>query len=332
MKKLSVVKMYCKQYGKDFVFYMLIIGVFSIISFLYEVEMETVLYASLLCLLLLFVYEMVHLHHFLKKHHKLKTVYQNLPYLSEDFFKADTLCEQDLQKIIVKLQETLSKSLTEWESKEQGAIHFYTTWVHQIKTPISVIKMTLQNEDTKEHRMLSSELFRIEQYVEMVLTYLRLESSSFDYVFQEYDLDYIIKETIHKYAPQFIERKIRLQYESVHTKVLTDEKWLSFIIEQILSNCMKYTFQGSVTITVTPEQVLKITDTGIGIAPEDLPRIFEKGFTGYNGRSDKKATGLGLYLCQETAKKLSHTISAESVVGEGTTISIDLKRRPLGVE
>ena len=114
--------------------------------------------------------------------------------------------------------------------------------------------------------------------------------------------------------------------------MLTDEKWLLFIIEQLLSNAVKYTRKGSVTIDVTADKIMRISDTGIGIAPEDIPRIFEKGFTGYNGRVDKKSTGLGLYLCSRTAEKLSHKISVESVPGRGTTVSLDLHRDRLEVE
>ena len=137
-------------------------------------------------------------------------------------------------------------------------------------------------------------------------------------------LDEIIRQAIHKYASQFIRKRIRLVYEPTEITVLTDEKWLLFVIEQILSNAVKYTQEGAVTITVTPDQVLKIADTGIGIAQEDIPRIFEKGFTGYNGRADKKSTGLGLYLCRMAADRLSHQICVESVVGEGSVFMIDL--------
>ena len=159
----------------------------------------------------------------------------------------------------------------------------------------------------------------------MALNYLRLGSESSDYVFREYDLDLILKQAIHKFAPQFIAKKIRLNYAPVSVRVLTDEKWLLFLIEQILSNSIKYTQEGSVTIAVTQDKILTIADTGIGIAPEDLPRIFEKGYTGYNGRLDKKSTGLGLYLCQMAANRLSHNISVISSPGIGTTVSIDLK-------
>lgn len=294
--------------------------------------MEIYLYAGMLCVLFEFLIKGIGFLKFCRKHQQLQWELANIPMFSEDFFKADTLCEEDLQEIIFRLQKIFQSSITQWEEKEQNAIDFYTTWVHQIKTPISVLKMILQKEDTKMNRHLLLEVFRIEQYVEMVLSYLRLDSTSSDFILKEYNLDKIIKEVIHKYAPQFIEKKITLVYEPNDIKIVTDEKWLSFMIEQILSNALKYTMTGSITIHVTQKKILEISDTGIGIAPEDLPRIFEKGFTGYNGRADKKATGLGLYLCRETAKKLSYTIKAESVVGKGTKISIDLNKKELEIE
>lgn len=332
MEKRSLFKLYWKENGKDFLLLFAFLAIFYVIFYLYRIEMEAVLYASALCLLLFCIIKGIGLFKFFKKHKALETERQNLPLLSPNFPKADTLCEADLKEIILDLQALLNRSMTENSDREQSAIDFYSTWVHQIKTPIAVLKMQLQKEDTKENRQMLLEVFRIEQYVEMVLSYLRLGSSSSDFVFKECALDSILKEVIHKYAPQFIEKKIALIYEPTNIKVLTDEKWLAFMVEQILSNALKYTKTGSISITVTKDAVLKITDTGIGIAPEDLPRIFEKGFTGYNGRADKKATGLGLYLCEETAKKLSLRLSATSKVGVGTEISIDLKTDRLETE
>lgn len=216
-------------------------------------------------------------------------------------------------------------------TQKQESLDYYTTWVHQIKTPIAVMRMLLQVEDTEEHRELLDELFRIEQYVEMVLNYTRLGSESHDFVFQRYPLDSILRQSIRKYAPQFIRRKIRLVYHGTDIEVLTDEKWLSFLLEQILSNAVKYTVEGSVTISVSPEKVLTVSDTGIGISQEDLPRVFEKGFTGYNGRADRKSTGLGLYLCKKTADQLGHRIWMESEIGKGTTVYIDLDKKGLVV-
>ena len=194
------------------------------------------------------------------------------------------------------------------------------------------MRLTLQNEDTPLTRKLTNDLYRIEQYVEMVLTFLRLNSDSTDYVFKEYDLDNIVKSAVKKFSSEFIGRKLRLIYDPLNTSVITDEKWLSFVIEQVLSNALKYTPSGSITISLVGEKTLRIEDTGIGIAPSDLPRIFENGYTGFNGRTDKKASGIGLYLCRRVCNNLGHTITANSTVDVGTAIDIDLTQTKLEME
>ena len=203
---------------------------------------------------------------------------------------------------------------------------YYTLWAHQIKTPIAAMRLLLQQEGA-ENGELGQELFRIEQYVDMAMQYMRLDGSGSDLLLRRYDLDEIIKPAVRKFAPQFIRRKLKLCYEPTGKSVLTDAKWLGFVIEQLLSNAVKYTPEGgTVTIRCTDVPELVIADTGIGIEPEDLPRVFEQGFTGYNGRADRKATGLGLYLCRRVCRKLGHPISIDSRVGEGTTVTIGLVR------
>lgn len=289
-------------------------------------------YATALCALVAAVVLPPRFFIYLKKHRERQRSLKNIEIEYGNLSEGKTLAERDYLEMIDTLGRINFSHLTENREKEQENIDYYTTWVHQIKTPISVMRMILQSEDTEEHRELSAELFRIEQYVEMVLCYLRLGSTTTDYVFCECELDSIIREAVHKYASVFVRKRIGLNYEPTDIKVLTDEKWLLFIIEQLLSNALKYTNSGSITITVSQDKVLTIEDTGIGIAAEDLPRIFEKGFTGYNGRADKKSTGLGLYLCKETAKRLSVGIRAESTPGAGTKMALDLKMRELLVE
>ena len=308
------------------------VAIFAAIFRLYDLETEAVLYAAGLCLLFGAAVMTAHFIFYLKKHRERMRILQNIRLLVDELPEPETLAEEDLQEMVRELKRLNEVTETARQTERREILDYYTTWVHQIKTPISTMKMVLEIEDTDEHRELLAELFRVEQYVEMVLSYLRLGSEYSDYVFKEYDLDKIIKQAIHKYAPQFVRRRIRLEYTPVDIKVLTDEKWLLFIIEQVLSNSIKYTKQGSVRITVTPDKILKIADDGIGIAAEDLPRIFEKGFTGYNGRYNKKSTGLGLYLCKTAADRLSHKMSAESTPGKGTVISIDLHTDELKVE
>ncbi|MFY9434296.1 MAG: ATP-binding protein, partial [Bacillota bacterium] len=193
-------------------------------------------------------------------------------------------------------------------------------------TPIAAMRLLLQSEQSETNSELLEQLFKVEQYVEMALQYLRLENISSDLVLKEHSLDTIVKQAVRKYSNSFIRKKIKLNYAELNHNVLTDEKWLVFVIEQILSNALKYTDSGEISIYMDDEMpdTLVIEDTGIGIAEEDLPRVFERGFTGYTGRIDKKATGIGLFLCKQILDRLSHTITIESQVGEGTKVKIGL--------
>ena len=237
--------------------------------------------------------------------------------------------EKDYGDVANILFEENKQIRLKMEERYNEMIDYYTMWAHQIKTPIVAMRLNLQNEDSDFSRRLTEDLQRIEQYVEMVLCYLRLDSNSSDYVIREYDIDGIVRQGIKKFASQFIRKKIKLDYRPSDLKVVTDEKWLLFVIEQVLSNSLKYTKQGSISVFVNDNQELCIKDTGIGIAPEDLPRIFENGYTGYNGRNDKKASGIGLYLCKRICKNLGHEITASSVLGEGTTIKINLNQKKI---
>ena len=219
------------------------------------------------------------------------------------------------------------------QRRYEDMVDYYTVWAHQIKTPISSMRLTLQNQDSSTARQLLEELQRIEGYVEMVLAFLRLDSDSSDYLFREYDLDGIVRGVVRKFSTQFIRRRIALHYEPICLRPLTDEKWLAFVVEQVLSNALKYTPDGGeVWVELEEPATLCIRDNGMGIAPEDLPRIFQKGYTGYNGRVDQKASGLGLYLCRRICTALGHTISAQSTPGEGTAIRIHMEREKRWVE
>lgn len=213
----------------------------------------------------------------------------------------------------------------EKESKEKQ--DFFALWAHQIKTPIAALNLLLQGEK-QDAAVCRQELFKIESYVEMALNYLRFEEMSNDLVLERNSLEQLVRQVVKKYAAIFIYNHISIQLEHLDYTVLTDEKWFCFVLEQILSNALKYTKQGSVKISAEETEnglQIFVKDTGIGIKREDLPRIFEKGFTGYNGRMDKKASGLGLYLCKGVCEKLGHEIRVVSEEGEGTTVILTLQ-------
>ena len=252
----------------------------------------------------------------------------------------------DVEMLYHRLLE--NQSIARSESESSAAIRqsqmrdYYSMWVHQIKTPISAMKLLLEAEreelgllicdDEQSQYLLSDnmdsfedELFRIEEYVSMALQYQRVSSTENDFVLEKVSVDGVIRDTIKKYAKIMIRRHIGINYSGTGQEVYTDGKWLAFMLEQILSNAIKYTPQGFVTIETAEEKdrfFITIKDTGIGIKAEDLPRVFEKGYTGYNGHADKKATGIGLYLCRQMADKLGHTIRMESEIGKGTKVWI----------
>lgn len=203
---------------------------------------------------------------------------------------------------------------------------YYTLWAHQIKTPLAAMGLTLQDMDAPLSAQLRGELQRVEQYVEMVLCYVRLDADSTDYLIRRCDLDAILRRELRAASALFIRGRIRLEFEETHARVLTDERWLGFVVGQILSNALKYTPPGGrVRISLDANEVLEIADSGAGIPPEDLPRVTERGFTGQNGHAQGRGTGLGLYLCRRVLERLGHGLEILSEPGEGTRVRIDLR-------
>ena len=239
---------------------------------------------------------------------------------------SESLAEADFSQMIRCLGAENERMVSAFRTERKETQDFYTAWVHQIKTPIAVMKLVLGSSESPDRRVLQEELFRIEQYTDMVLAYQRLGSNANDLFIQEYALDDLIREVIRKYASQFIYKKIRLEYSGTGISIVTDKKWFLCILEQLISNALKYTPTGTITISVC-EGILSVADTGIGIAPEDLPRIFEKGYTGVNGRLNDKSSGLGLYLCGEAADLLNIPIYAESKPGEGSCFSLHISEK-----
>lgn len=324
--------MYIKQRRRGILVGILFLCIFTVSFVLYGLPVRAVAYPAILCFAVMIVFAILDYQRARKKHYRLTRMQDFSDVVAEKLPAVDGLDDEDYQFLLESLQRQYRTALLEHQKAYAEMVDYYTVWAHQIKTPIASMRLTLQNEDTTLSRQLTNDLFRVEQYVEMVLTFLRLNSESTDYFIREYDLDEIIRQAVKKFSGEFISRKIRLIYEPVHTTVLTDEKWLSFVIEQVLSNALKYTPRGSITISLEPDKRLCICDSGIGIAPQDLPRIFQRGYTGYNGRVDKKASGIGLYLCKRICERLGHDIEAKSKMDEGTTIIINLSTKHLEVE
>ena len=370
-------KPYLTNFIKQNYIWILMIVTMSCIHLLYMyligARKQDVVYAAVLDAILLLIIVLVG---FFRYSSKVKALSNALERPVEEQAQLPEATD-DVEMLYHRLLE--NQSIARSESESSAAIRqsrmrdYYSMWVHQIKTPISAMKLLLEAEREELGQLMcdeeqsqcriadmngcnisatelniselnasgkqqivytelsdnldsfEDELFRIEEYVSMALQYQRVSSTENDFVLEKISLDGVIRDTIKKYAKIMIRRHIGINYSGTKKQVYTDEKWLAFILEQILSNAIKYTPQGFVTIETAEEKdrfFITIKDTGIGIKAEDLPRVFEKGYTGYNGHADKKATGIGLYLCRQMADKLGHTIRMESELGKGTKVWI----------
>lgn len=319
---------YLKQRRLAVLAFLLSYIAFYVSFYLYHLPLIAVVYPGIICFVIAAAFFVADYLKVRARHNRLEEMKKLSAELMKDFPAADTVEDEDYRDIIEMLCREQQLLKEDTCRRFSDMTDYYTVWAHQIKTPISAMRLKLQGEDSATARKLSADLNRIEQYVEMVLAFLRLDSDTTDYVFREHELDGIIRQSVKKFSGEFIGRKLSLSYEPVSVSVLTDEKWLCFVLEQILSNALKYTQSGGITIGMEGERRLFVRDTGMGIAPEDLPRIFEKGFTGFNGREDKKASGLGLYLCKRVCANMGIGISAESGPDEGTSIYLDFPETP----
>lgn len=245
-----------------------------------------------------------------------------------EWIREETLAG-DFARLLELTCDRFAEERLSWEEKNADRNDYYVMWTHQIKTPIAAMRLLLEGEkqEARDLYLMRGELFKIEQYAEMALAYQRLESLSSDLVLQEHDLYTLLKQTVKKFSLLFINKGLSLDLDQPQITVVTDEKWFAFCLEQFLSNSIKYTSQGKISIrtkTRDEDTYLLIEDTGIGIRPEDLPRIFERGFTGHNGRLDKRSTGIGLYLCRRVLDQLGISVKVDSKVNEGTKVTLTL--------
>lgn len=331
---LNIIVAYLKKNIVVIITGILSLCVFIIVLLLYAFPLGPVMYAASLVLFLIMVVGIIDFIFFYKHYSSLKKLKNSMVLTDYSFPNTRNLIEISYQEIIDEINKSRSEVINKQNKSYSDMVDYYTIWAHQIKTPLSAMGLILQTEKSETNEELLEQLFKTEQYVEMVLQYLRLENFNSDLMFKRYSLDNIVKQAIRKYSKSFIRKKIKLNYEDLNYNVLTDEKWLVFVIEQLLSNSLKYTYAGEISIYMDENlsETLVIEDTGIGIEKEDIPRVFERGFTGYNGRSDKKSTGIGLYLCKQILNKLSHKIEIESETGKGSKVKICLKVKAVEFE
>ena len=308
-------------------------AVFSAVCFLMRAPLEGIVYALILCLAVLLTAMAADLPRYVRKHLELADMMERCLYGASLLPQARGLIEEDWRKLLLFAIDHSASDADAYARERRDRDAYSAMWTHQIKVPITAMRLLLQSEPDSRSAALEAELFKIEQYVDMALGYARLNGPSTDFVLRTCDINSVMMRAARRFAPLFIQKKLTLDYRPTLLTALTDEKWLAFVLEQLLSNAVKYTFRGSVTLRADEEmQTVIVEDTGIGIAPEDLPRVFDHGFTGLNGREDKRATGIGLYLSKRILDKLGHRIRIESEVGGGTWVTVSLKRDPLEAE
>lgn len=325
---MDIIKSYIKKNLKIYLLLIVFIFIFVLIFYLYNLPFEALFYSGLLCFVAALIVSIIDFNNYRKSYIDLKYLESNILNSMEDLPRSLDIRVEYYQKIIERLHNEVEKLKIEDNKKMEDLADYYSMWIHQIKTPIAAINFLLDNEEI-DVKAFRQELFKIERYVEMVLTYIRLGSETSDYVITSINLDEVVRENIKRYATLFINKKIKLNYVSHETYVISDKKWLGFAFEQLLSNAIKYTKScGEISINIS-ESKLIIEDNGIGIYEEDLPRIFEQSFTGLNGRYEKKSSGLGLYLCKKTLDKLQHKIEITSEINKGTKVMVSFPKKDM---
>lgn len=328
----TVLRAYLHSRWQDMLIGAISAGLFGLVLALHDAPVAAVAYAALLAAALWLAYGVWGFARFCTRHQALAELQARVTLSLAGLPEPRGLLEADYQTLLETVQAHKTRLLSAADGERRDLADYYTLWAHQIKTPIAALRLLLEGSSAAEAAALRAEVFKIEQYVDMALTYLKLGDGAADLSLSTCDLDEVVRGAVRKYAQLFILKKLRLDYEPLNCRVLTDSKWLAFVMEQLLSNALKYTQTGGVSITLSAGPTLVIADTGIGIAAEDLPRLGEKGFTGYNGRGDKKATGIGLYLCKRILTKLNHTIAIASEPGRGTIVRISLARAGIAHE
>lgn len=305
-------------YGMYLVFW----GLIFLTFYLYEFSFAPFFDGWLFTAFVLVVYSVVSFYRSFRKQKQLDLLATKDLQLSNLVFlpKAATLSEQTYQEVLRLVLKNKNQEQEELQQKQRAMLDDFGLWLHQIKTPVAALDLLIQSGQL-DPRTMKNEVFKINEYLQMILNYMRQNLDQADLVFQQLSIEKIIKSVVKKYATFFSQKDLSLQLGNLEGSVYSDQKWLIFILEQVIFNAIKYTENGMISISFSNNQ-LTIQDTGIGIRSEDLPRVFEKGYTGMNGREQQRASGLGLYLSQEAAEKLGCRLYIESQIKKGTTVTI----------
>ncbi|WOY88366.1 sensor histidine kinase [Ligilactobacillus murinus] len=313
----KLIKTFIWEHKATYLVWLLLLGTQALTLYLYD-QTQAILGDTLLfSCLIIFSYTLVAFSRWQRKLKQLQLLQTNF---SHELLPLSTSqAEMLYQQIAEELEQKLVAELEHSRLKKQEMLEDFGIWLHQVKTPVSALDLLIQAQGNDPK--MRAELFKVNEYLQLMLNYLRQQLDNSDLVFEQVALDQVIKEVLKKYALFFAQKGLRVEFVDLDAKVTTDKKWLIFILEQLIFNAIKYTNTGTITFIFNGDH-LAIKDTGIGIKAQDIPRVFDKGFTGYNGRQDQRASGLGLYLSQKVATKLGCQLELTSKVGQGTTVKV----------
>lgn len=313
---------YLKDRKLIFIAILFWIAIFSGVFALCGIEFKYVWYPTVLGCMVLVICLVVDFVCYYKKCRSLTMVENSIDVTLDNLPKTSNQIEEMYTELLKLLTNEKNEEINNILNSKKETMEYVTLWSHQIKTPITALQLLANDTDEEIRIEILNRLFEIEQYQDMMLQYLRLEGGGSDYVLADYSVKDMVNQAVKYFARIFISKGISVKIQVDESrKVVTDEKWMVFVLKQLISNALKYTSKGEICISFDNDELL-IKDSGIGIAKEDLPRIFDRGYTGYNGRKDKKATGLGLYLTKQILDRLNHKIEIDSQIGVGTRVFI----------
>jgi len=312
---------------------LLLFGIITIEIFLmaYNVGMFIKIYIPLIIMGLYMISIII-------EYFKRKKFYDNLlkmleeldeKYLITEIIKTPNFLEgQIFKNSLEQIDKSMLENVNKYKYMTEDYKEYIELWIHEIKIPISASKMVIENNKNAITKSIDEELDKVENYIEQALFYARSNTVEKDYYIRKVFLKEIVTESIKKNKSSLIQEKISIDIHDLDIEVNTDNKWIVFILNQIIQNSIKYRKKENSVIEIYANQgkenvILYIKDNGIGIKQGEITRVFEKGFTGTNGRlSNKKSTGIGLYLCKKLCNKLGIGIELNSVQNEGTEVKL----------
>ncbi|MCB2847026.1 sensor histidine kinase [Streptococcus dysgalactiae subsp. dysgalactiae] len=310
-----MIKAFLKEYRFFYSQYAILVGIYWLVFYLYRLPMHYFLTANIISLTTLGLIS-------LWKYYQFKTKIKNL----QEFIYVTDLDSLTLpsdkvyHSLIIKLNEEASKKLLQQRNQQKNTESLIKMWSHQMKLPLSALSLMVQTQstDVKEYQQ---QVFRLEKYLNNLLSYLKFKQHHDDFRFQIVSVREIISSIVKESRYLCIAKELSVTIQGNY-QLKTDKKWLRFALMQLIDNAIKYSTKGgNITITLNSKSII-ISDNGIGILNEDLPCLFDEGFTGFNGHEHQKATGLGLYMTKEILDQLNLDIKVNSLIGEGTQVII----------